>query len=174
MKKYILLGLLAVIVVAGVIFFNVPQRIGLAQSPAEKLLEQRLDHRAAGEMAQALQAAGVNTRGIEIYVIPYKDSDESLAVAVLDASLGFDIQSFSQEDNVTQYLTALAEAGDKYGVKRVAVDYKNENGDSLLTMTAPADTVIGYSEGKVSQQQFLDDLEGKVNFIEVAKTLSGK
>jgi hypothetical protein len=174
MKKYILLGLLLVIIVAGVIFFNVPQRIGLAKSPAEKLLEQRLDHRAADAITQELREAGVDTRGLTIYVIPYKDSDESLAVAVLDASQGFDINSFAYEDSITEYLSGLADAGEKYGVKRVAVDYKNENGDSLLTMTAPAETVVGYSEGSVSQQEFLEELEGKVNFVEVAKVITEK
>lgn len=174
MKKYILLGLLAVIIIAAVIFFNVPQRVGLAKSPSEKLLEQRLDHQAAGAIMQQLQSAGVNTKGMTVYVIPYKDSNESLAVAVLDASKGFDINSFTQGDAITEYLTSLADAGNKYGVKRVAVDYKNENGDSLLTMTAPAATAIGYSKGTVSQQQFLQDLEGKVNYVEVAKQLTGK
>jgi hypothetical protein len=172
MKKYILLGLLVLIIIGGVIFLNVPQRIGLAKSPAEKLLEQRLDYQAAAAITQELEEAGISTRGLTIYVIPYKDSEESLAVAVLDTSQGFDINSFVYEDSITEYLSGLADAGEKYGIRRVAVDYKNENGDSLLTMTAPAKTVIGYSEGSLNQQQFLDDLEGKVNFTEVAKVLT--
>ena len=176
MKKYFWLTVLIVVGIAAAVFFNLPQRIGLTKSPAEKLLEQRLDRQAASEMMQDLQTAGVDTRGMEIYVIPYKDSDESLAVAVLDASQGFDIRNFSREDAITKYLALMAELdeGGKYGIKRVAVDYKNEEGDSLLTLTAPSDTVVRYSDGAIDREQFLQELEGQVNFVEVARILSGE
>ena len=60
------------------------------------------------------------------------------------------------------------------GIKRVAVDYKNEEGDSLLTLTAPSDTVVRYSDGAIDREQFLQELEGQVNFVEVARILSGE
>ena len=174
MKKKILLAILAVLIIAAIPIFNLPQRFGLAKSPAEKLLEPRLNESIARTMKQELAAAGVNTQGMEIYVIPYKDSNENLAVVVLDSSQGFDINNFSQEDAITEYLEMLARLDEEggYNVKRVAVDYKNENGKSLLKLTAPTDTINSYSDGSISRQQFLSELEGEVNFVEVAKLLS--
>jgi hypothetical protein len=175
MKKYVWLAVVLIIIIAAAVFFNLPQRIGLAKSPAEKLLEQRLDETAASQIMTGMRQAGIDTQGLEVYVIPYKDSDESLAVAVLDASKGFDIRDFARED-ITEYLTTMAELDENgdYNIRRVAVDYKGETGESLLTMTAPTDTVTDYSEGKIDREEFLDELEGQVNFVEVAKIFSGE
>ncbi len=176
MKKIIFLVLIAIIVVFSVSFFNLPERIGLVKSPAEKLLEPALNERMATSMMEQLESTGINTRGMDIYVIPYKESDANLVVAVFDASQGFDIRNFSREDAITEYLELLAglDEDGKYNIKRVAVDYKNEEGESLLTLTAPSDTITRYSEGSISRQQFLQELEGQVNFVEVAKLLTGE
>jgi hypothetical protein len=176
-KKLIIFGVVAIIILLiGTVFFNLPQRIGLVKSPVEKLLAARLDEQAAVTMLQELKAAGVNTQGLSIYVIPYRNSNENLAVAVLDASKGFNLRNFGDEGAVTKYLEMLAslDKGGKYDIKRVAVDYKNEQGQSLLTLTAPTDTITRYASGTISREQFLNNLEGQVNFVEVAKILAGE
>ncbi|MDZ4231112.1 MAG: hypothetical protein U1B77_04765, partial [Dehalococcoidales bacterium] len=66
MKKLVVLAVLAVIVlIIGVVFFNLPQRIGLTRSPAEKLLKPELDNITASAMMKDLKSAGVNTQGMD-------------------------------------------------------------------------------------------------------------
>ena len=173
-KLIILVIVLVIIIIIGIIFFNLPQRIGLVKSPAEKLLSSTPERKAATEMMEELKTAGVNTKGMDIYVIPYKESNENLAIAVLDGSQGFDIRNFNREDAITEYLQLLAklDEGGEYGIKRVAVDYRNEEGESLLTLTAPTDIISRYADSSISRKQFLQELEGQVNFVEVAKILA--
>ena len=65
MKKLIGLAIfVAIVIIIGVAFFNLPQRIGLTESPAEKLLSATLNRKAATAMMADLQTAGVNTQGM--------------------------------------------------------------------------------------------------------------
>ncbi|MFC1991936.1 hypothetical protein ACFLVC_04365 [Chloroflexota bacterium] len=165
---------IAILVIVACVFFNLPQRIGVVQSPTEKILSTTPDREATTAMMEDLKSAGINTKGIDIYVIPYKGSDENVAIAVLDASQGFDVRNFSREDAITEYLELLAslDTGGEYNIKRVAVDYKNEEGESLLTLTAPTDIITRYADGSISRQQFLKELEGQVNFVEIAEMMA--
>lgn len=175
MKRLIGLGVLVVIaVIVGIVFFNLPQRIGLAETPTEKLLSATPDRETAAAMKAELASAGLNTQGMDIYVFPYKENDENVVIAVLDSSQGFDIRNLTGEDAITEYLGLLAnlDKGGKYDIQRVAVDYKNDEGDSILVLTAPSATITRYTSGSISRQQFLQELEGQVNFVEVARTLT--
>ena len=173
MRKRLIILLVIIAVIGGlaVWFFNVPQRVGLVKSPTEKLLSATPDREASTALLADLRAAGVNTQGMELYVFPLNDSEGSVAAVVLDASAGFDFRSLGSETGVTQHLTPLAKLGqnEEYDIKRVAVAYKDTGGKTLLTLTAPTEIIVKLADGSISLEQFLEDLEGEVNFAEVVK-----
>ena len=91
-----------------------------------------------------------------------------------DAPAGFDFRSFNNERAITQYLEPLAklDQNGKYDIKQVAANYKDKEGKSLVTFTAPTRSIMDFANGSISREQFLRDLEGQVNFVEVARTLA--
>jgi hypothetical protein len=129
-------------------------------------------------MISDLQAAKADTRGMDIYIFPVigaegEPSDDNVAVAVLNASEGFDFANFNSAE-LTGYLEKLAEVGESgdYNIERVAIAYLDENGESLITLTAPAETILKFSSGAITREQFLQETEGQVDFGEVVKKIS--
>lgn len=163
------LGLLTVIVLlmgaGAALFFRVPERLGIRKSAAERLLAQTPDREAATAILADLKKAGVDIMGVDLYILPYKEKEGSIAYAVLDASQGFDFRGVKQDDPVADYLTKLAtgEASEKYGIERVALEYRGQSGASLLTITASTDTLVGFANGTVSKEQFLQGVDAGGN-----------
>jgi len=60
----------------------------------------------------------------------------------------------------------------KHNIDRVAVDYRNEKGESLITLTSSSETIQKYKDGSISREAMLQELEGQVNFVEIAKILA--
>lgn len=180
MRKIVLLIILLVIVILAIWFFNIPQKIGLAKAPEEKLLSATPDRAAAAAMMADIEAAGADTSGLDLYVFPMQAEEEgdeagNYAVAILDASEGFDIKNFSGAA-LTDYLEKLAEADSQgdYDIERVAIAYRGEDGEMLMTFTAPTEAILNFADGATSQEQFLENLEGEVNFVEIAGILAGE
>ncbi|MFC1874122.1 hypothetical protein ACFLYX_02340 [Chloroflexota bacterium] len=179
MKKLIGLAVFVVIViVVGVAFFNLPQRIGLVETPAEKLLSQTPDRETADELMSELRASGTDTTGMDLYILPIqgtKDnpSNGNVAVAILDASQGFDLRNLSEAElmGYLETLSSVGQSGD-YNIERVVVAYQDESGESLITLTAPTETILKFKNGVISREQFLKEMEGEVNFVEVAKKIA--
>jgi len=165
----VLTAILAVVVllvgVGAALFFRVPERLGIRKSAAERLLSQTPDREAASAILADLKKAGVDTKGVELYVLPFKEKEGSIAYAVLDTSQGFDFRGVKEDDPITDYLTKLAtgEASEKYGIERVALEYRGQGGDSLLTVTASTDTIAGFANGTVSKEQFLQGVDAGGN-----------
>lgn len=172
MKKGCLITFLVLVAIVGIacIFvFDVPGRLGLVQSPAERLLDLTPDREAAANIMEDLEAAGLDTRGVQVYVFPVKEEEGSVALVVLNASQGFDF-SGAEDDLVTSYLAELATGGaaEQCGVEQVAIDYRNESGESLFTFTAPAEAIAAYKAGTISQEQFLSQVDADINLIGLA------
>lgn len=178
-KKLIGLAVFVVIVIiVGFVFFNLPQRIGLVKTPTEKLISATPDREAAAAIMTDLQATGTNIQGFEVYIFPMisteeNPSDDNVAVVIIDTGQGFDFGNFSEQDlmNYMEKLSSVGESGD-YNIERVAVAYRDESGESLLTLTAPTETILKFSSGSISREQFLKEMEGQVNFGEVAKRIA--
>jgi len=62
-------------------------------------------------------------------------------------------------------------AGD-YDIERIAIAYRDENSESLLTLTAPTETIIKFTDGSIDREEFLEEMEGQVNFVELAKKIA--
>jgi hypothetical protein len=180
MKKLIVLGIVVVIIIIiGVAFFNLPQRIGLVDTPTEKLLSATPDREAAAAAMAEFESTGIDTEGIELYIFPVKGtaddpSMESVAFLVFDASEGADLFSLT-ENELIGYMEKLSNLGqnDENNIERVAIDYRNEGGESLLTLTAPAETIRKFANGSISREQFLEEMEGQVDFTKIISEIEG-
>jgi len=157
---------LAILVGVGAAFyFRVPERLGLRESAADRLLSGAPDREAAAAILTELEEAGVNTQGVELWVLPVEGEKGSLAYAILDSSQGFTFEGLSGDDPISDYLTQLASGGmaGEYGIERVALDYRGDSGDSLLVITASTEAISGFAAGTISRQEFLKEVEANAN-----------
>jgi hypothetical protein len=153
--KIILLIIVLIIAAGAVLYFKVPQKIGLIKSPAERLFTVTPDREKAAAVMEGLEQAGLNTRGVEVYVLPVSGTDHNVAMIVLDTSKGFDFNNYSSADPVKDFLTALSKAQPE-GVNRAAVAYYDEEGRQLMAATLPTDAVVAYSQGKLTDRQLME------------------
>lgn len=165
----LLLLFLLLIAVVAVVYFDLPERLGLVESATERLLAPQPDREAAATLLQELAKAGVSTRGTELYVLPYKDGSGAVAYAVLDTSQGFTFPQ-STGDPVVQYMLLLArgQAAQGYGLKRVAIEYRDDTGKSLVTMTAATKSLEAYLNGTITRQQLLQAIDGTADLAALA------
>lgn len=158
----VLVGLLSCCLIATVFFGpGLWRRLGLFRTNAEELYSGAPDPFASQIVTQILLDAGVP--GARAVVIPIKGSDGQIAVITLDTSAGFDgtgtvsgnemllmdVIQRMREDNRMEML----------GIDRVSVDYRDESGQNLVAVTAPQESVEAYSQGQISREQLLKDVD---------------
>lgn len=163
-----LLALMVVIVaIAAALYFRVPQQFGLFGTTPERILSTTPDREAAATLKDEAVKTGIDTRGMDFYVLPYKDKPGNVAYVTLDASKGFNFKSGSR-DPMVDYLNQFANspAVKKYDLQRIAIEYKSPSGASLLSMTAPVAAINNYAQGKITREQFLKQIDGQANWVE--------
>jgi len=166
--------LLAIIVIAGIVVFRVPEKIGLAKTAAEKMYSQAADTDKAALVMDKLQDYGVNAKGVEVYVMPVKDTDHNTAFIVLDSSKGFNFND-SGIRNPIDAVVAIAAEAQQQGINRAAVVYYDTAGKALLTVTFPTADCVAYSQGKITEKQLMEkvdvganDVMGAINSLKTA------
>jgi hypothetical protein len=167
----LLLLLLLLIVAAGAaLYLRLPQKLGLIKPATERLLSGTPDREAAATILNDLAQAGLNTKGMQLYVVPYQGGSGVVAYAVLDGGQGFTFPE-SPSDPVIAFLTqlALGDAAKNYGVKRVAIDYRLGTDSSLLKLTVSTQAIEDYARGKIDRQKLLQAIEGSVDWAAMAK-----
>lgn len=159
-----LLLLLLIAAWAALIPLRLLQRLGLRPSTAERMLAGPPDEAAAAEILAGLRAAGLSTRGVRLYVIPLTGSDETVAIAVLDAAQGFGTD-VPDQDMVLRYLDKLATGSviSRLGIARVAVTYQDEQGRALLTLTGATKDIQDFGQGRMTQDEFLKRLHANID-----------
>ena len=159
-------GLLVIllVIVGGVIAVrtNIPVRLGLRQSPVERLLSGQPDRQAAQTILDELTQGGMDTQGMWLYVLPIEGQSYSLAYALLDASEGFQFDRSTDGDGITALLVGIAttDAADAHGIGRVAIEYQNLSDKRILTLTAPTQAIRDFADGNISRNAFMQVLEG--------------
>ena len=154
----LLLLLLLALIWAAIVPFRLLQRVGLRESPAGRLLGGPPDREAAAALEGQLRQAGLNMQGVEVYVLPLGDSGETVAFTVLDASQGFDLERLFDGDSSTDLLEDMAASSSGLAIDRVAITYVGEDGGTLLTLTQRVDAIQALSEGRISEEEFLEGL----------------
>jgi hypothetical protein len=137
------------------------------------LLSQTPDREAAAALKADMTKAGINTQGIDLYVFPEKGSDRNVLLAVLDSSKGFYFSNYGNQDAISRYLKQLADLDKSgtYRIERIALDYKDADGVSLVGLTAPTDAIRKFSQGTMSRQDFMKAIEGQVNVSKLAEAV---
>ncbi len=136
-------------------------RIGLESSTAEQVLGDNPDRATARAIMAEFEAEGIDTEGLHVYVLPFKGSSQQLAYALLDARAGFTFSHSGGNDAITDMLLRLADsdAARAGNIARVAIDYRNEEGDQLLVITAPVDKLQAFARGEISEEELADALD---------------
>ncbi len=155
--KIILLLIVLVIAAGAMLYFRVPQKIGLIKSPAERLFTVTPDSEKAGAIMADLEAAGFNTTGVEVYVLPVAGTDDNVAIFVLDASHGFDFSQSSSGDPFNDFISVISRYQEQ-GINRAAVAYYNEEGKQLLTVTLPTAAAAAYAQGQLTDEQLMEQV----------------
>lgn len=156
--KIILYLIVLIILVLAAMYFRVPQKIGLIKNHAEQLFTMTPDRDKAAAVMADLQAAGLNTQGVEVYVLPVKGTNDNVAMVVLDASKGFNFTGSGSADPVKDFLLVASKA-QQQGINRAAVAYYDEKGKPLATATLPTDAAAAYSQGKMTDRQLMEKVD---------------
>lgn len=153
--KIILLVIALVIVAGALLYFRVPQKIGLVKTPADRLFTMTPDRAKAEALIEDLEQAGFNMEGVEVYVLPVKGTEHNVAMFVLDASKGFDFSQSGSGDPFKDFLEVVSQA-EGQGINRAAVAYYNGDGRQLLAATLPTDAAIAYAQGRLTDEQLME------------------
>ncbi|MBN1640747.1 MAG: hypothetical protein JXA09_05895 [Anaerolineae bacterium] len=160
------------LVVGGVVLWrsDIPDRLGVRQSPARRLLSGEPDRYAAQQVVDELVAAGVDTQGMWVYVLPVEGKPYRALYALLDASAGFEFDRSSGGDVVLDQLVRLAtgDAAAAQDIGRVAIDYRDAEGNQVISLTAPTDAIRAYARGEITQEAFMASLEGQIDLAAMA------
>jgi len=161
----ILAIILVIAVASAALYFRIPQQLGLLPS-AQRTFADTPDREAATALKDELTKAGIDTKGMEIYVLPFRDKPGSVAYVTLDSAQGFNFKSGSK-DPVIDYFKQIAQGDSvkKSGIQRIAVEYKSPNGTSLLSLTASTDTIRAFANGTINRSEFLKKLDGQANWV---------
>jgi len=168
-----LLVIVVILIILAIFLFNLPQKIGIVASPGEQLISQTPDRETAAALTADMAKTGINTSGIDIYVMPKKNSDKSVMVAILDTSKGFSFNNLGVNGSIDSALAMLAKLDEsgKYGIEQIVLDYRESADKSLVSITAPTATILKYSKGTMSREDFMQAIEGKVDLSGLAENV---
>lgn len=160
-----LLGILVLLTaLALVVIFDVPSRLGLRTSDFEKTFPSGPLPDAGESVAEDFEAAGQSPDGLTVYVLPIRDTEQSLAYVILDQSKGY--KSAEEGENPLKdafVMAANSKAAQEAGVTYVAVEFREADGSTLMVMAAPVDAIKQLDAGTMSDEQFSDVVGAKGN-----------
>jgi len=135
---------------------------GLINPPAEVVYGAAPDKYASAQIEDVIRQSSIE--GVKVYVIPEQGSDEQTAFIILDPSSGFDgfedlgqnateAQVDDRMDEVLSDLVARNQA-ENLRITRVAIDYRDENGETFMTMTTTMAEIENYMVGAIPRDEF--------------------
>ncbi len=153
------------------VVFDLPMRLGLISSPAEKMFTEPADPEARAVLTKDFEQANQPTKGISFYVLPYKDRDYSLAYVVLDQSKGYQYVDTGFEDPIfaTFQLVARSKAVQQAQIYRVAVEFREADGSTLSVLTAPVFAIQQYVAKTIDKKAFIAQMDGHANLVRMFK-----
>jgi hypothetical protein len=144
---------------------------------AEREFELAPDRLASEDLMAVFAEQGQSADGVTIHVFPLEETgqDRQLAYVLLDESSGF---TFDQSDNgvpVRDHLIWVAESevADYAFIVRVAVEYVDEAGDSVLAITAPTDVIRQYANGTITEDEFFELADGRLDMDDMIGLSTG-
>jgi hypothetical protein len=148
----------------------------LFRSRAEELYSGAPDPFASRVVSQILLDAGI--AGARAIVIPIQDSAGQIAVVTLDQGEGFTGMGSASANEMTLMSVIQRMREDnrmqELGIERVTVDYRDENGQSLVAITASQTAIDMLAEGEISREQFMREVSigpGSFSYQEILELL---
>lgn len=137
---------------------DLPQLLGIGESDAEQQLGSANDLLAAEEILVEFEAHGQPRAGIRVYVWGLDGEERSLAYVTLDERDGFEWASDDGGVPVREHLFWVADSdiAADIPIVRVAVEYIDAAGDSVLTITAPTDAIRDFASGSITEEAFFE------------------
>jgi len=163
--------LLLLVGVVAAFYYRVPQRLGLRKAQAQQVFSGTPDREAAAAILEELRKGGLNLQGIALYVLPLEGEEGSVGIAVLDSSRGFDFMRVGERDLVVDRLKKLVTGKtlEEHDVERLAADYRGQDGKSVVILTAPTEDIKRYAEGKISDEELVHAVKGRVDVAALSK-----
>ena len=161
----VLVVLLLLVVWVAAMRWGVLEKLGLRQPIAEQVFALPPDREASAALLGALQAAGMSTEGVSVHVLPMAGQAGSAAILTLDASQGFDPQRLFGDEGDSDAMEQVFgdDALGELGITRVAVDYVDDRGKSIVTLTAPVEALRQLGEEEASEQELLRAVMGRID-----------
>lgn len=159
----IILGAIVLLFGAGAaMFYDLPSRLGLLGSPAKEMLSDVPLREAGAAVLQDFEAGRQPSKGIHVYVLPYKGRDYSLAYVVLDQSQGYSYVETGYGNPITAAFTIVANSKqvEAAQINRVAVEFRTADKATLFVMTAPVFAIQQYAAGVIDKKQFYAHIDG--------------
>jgi len=141
------------------------ERLGLRKPIAEQVFSPPPDRAAAAAITQALEQSGMNTQGIAVHVLPMASGEGSVALFTLDASQGFDPERLLAGAGDWEALEHLLsdQSLEEMNITRLAVDYANEEGKSIIVLTADASELHALSNRDAPQEEVMQAIKGYID-----------
>lgn len=150
------LGLVAVGVLMVAALPFILQALGIVGPPAEVVYSGAPDPYASQQLQSVFEERGI--AGVRVYVIPIKDQESQAAFIILDSSRGYTGLS-PLEDSDAVFVEVLRDLSDRnrqedLRVSRVAIEFRDENGQSALSFTTTQENVDSFASGRISRDEF--------------------
>ena len=155
-----LIGCLIVILVPLLLCGGVSAYTALRPSPADELLSGPPDPDVAAAIVADMQARGIPTDSLTVYVYPMTDGSGAIAYAKVDLSKA----SAETGKPMPDYFVALgaSQAARNAGVVQAALEIVDESGAMLVLSTTDAASCAAYADGLLDYDEFLGTLSGRV------------
>ncbi len=107
---------------------------------------------ASAHLNSLLDEAGLD--GASALVIPITGEAGQIAIITLDESAGFQGTDEAGFDELVRGLAQANRDGD-YGISRVALDYRDPDGNDLLAVTVDQANLEAYANGQITRRELL-------------------
>jgi len=154
--------------------WGVLEKLGLRESAAERVFALPPDREAQAALEASLVDAGMNMQGVELTVLPMVGHEGSAAIVTLDASQGFDLDTWFDGGSTGGIDEGTDDAFDpdaleELGVTQLAFDYVDSGGESIVTLMVSTDDLATLKEAEGE-----DDAEDVENQRALVRSLKGR
>jgi hypothetical protein len=134
------------------------QRLGVFGRQAKDVYQLAPDPVASEQLSQAFAERDIV--GVSVYVIPIMGEATQGAFIILDESEGYTGLSPTDDSNEVfiDLLRDLTERNRKENLRisHLTVDYRDEQGESLLAFTVDQENVEQYADGLITKEEFFE------------------
>ena len=156
------LGIFLVVAAGGLLFGPFLLReTNIIKPEAEKLFSGSPDRAASKQVNEVLDSSGLE--GVEALVVPISGSEGQIAIFSVDTSVTAGGIATAEEadiflQGIMRQLSETNQASE-LAIEHVAIDYVDENGESLLAISAPQQAVDAFVNGSITRREFLAQVD---------------